>query len=148
MDAVSAAASILAIAGAGIQISLKLIAFADQVGTAPKRIQDVGTDVSVTAGTLQELGELMSKTMPTKKSAGMFNPDQVLNILSSSARCKDIFDELKDILRKASQQLRDVYKNHEEPGRVSKDQVVETGAHEMAIFAAFHGATSERTQRR
>lgn len=110
MEAVGAAASILAIASAGIQISLKLIAFADQVGTAPKRIQDVGTDVSVTAGTLQELGELMEK-QPRKKSAGMFKPDQVQNIEASSTRCRAIFDELKDILAKASQQLRDVYKS-------------------------------------
>lgn len=110
MEAIGAAASILAIAGAGIQISLKLIAFADQVGTAPKRIQDVGTDVSVTAGTLQELGELMNK-IPTRKSAAMFNPDQVRNILASSIKCREIFDELKDILGKASQQLRDVYKS-------------------------------------
>lgn len=110
MEAVGAATSILAIAGAGIQISLKLIAFADQVGTAPKRIQDVGTDVSVTAATLHELGELMRKT-PTKRSAGLFNPDQVQNIVASSARCKEIFDELKDILGRASQQLRGIYKS-------------------------------------
>ena len=111
MEAVGAAASILAIAGAGIQISLKLIAFADRVGTAPKRIQDVGTDVSVTAGTLQELGELMKNTVPTKKSVGMFKDDQVENIKASSTRCEGIFNELKDILGKASQQLRDVDKS-------------------------------------
>ena len=110
MEAVGAAASILAIAGAGIQISLKLIAFADQVGTAPQRIQDIGTDVSVLAGTLQELGELMNKTS-TKKSAGMFHPDQIQNIVTSSTRCKEIFDELKIVLSKASQQLRKVYKS-------------------------------------
>ncbi len=107
-----AAASILAIAGAGIQVSLRLIAFADQVGTAAKRIQDVGTDVSVTAGTLQQLGELMKKNPSTKKSAGLFHPDQVQNIDSLSKRCEDLFDNLKDILGKASQQLRDVYKSN------------------------------------
>ncbi len=107
-----AAASILAIAGAGIQISQKLIAFKDQVSTAPKRIQDVGTDVSVMAGTLHELGELMGEMVPTKRSAGMFKPDQIQNILASSTRCKAIFDELKHILGKASQQLRDVYKSN------------------------------------
>lgn len=121
MEAVSGTASILAIASAGIQISLKLIAFADQVGTAPKRIQDVGTDVSVTAGTLRELGELMEK-LPPKKSAGMFKPDQVQNIEASSTRCKTIFDELKNILAKASQQLRDVYKStpkgHDTPPKI------------------------------
>lgn len=111
MEGIGAAASILAVASAGIQISLKLIAFADQVGTAPKRILDVGTDVSVTAGTLQELGELMAK-LPRKKSAELFKPDQVENIKASSTRCKAIFDELKDVLAKASQQLRNVYKSN------------------------------------
>ncbi len=111
MEAIGAAASILTIAGAGIQISQKLIAFKDQVSTAPKKIQDVGTDVSVTAGTLHELGELMREIVPTKKSAGMFRPDQIQHILASSTRCKAIFDELKHILGKASQQLRDVYKS-------------------------------------
>ncbi len=112
MEAVAAAASILAIAGAGIQVSLRLIAFADQVGTAAQRIQDVGTDVSVTAGTLQQLGELMKKNPSTKKSAGLFHPDQVQNIDFLSKRCEDLFDNLNDILGKASQQLRDVYKSN------------------------------------
>ena len=109
MEAVAAAASILAIAGAGISISTKLITFADQVGTAPKRIRAVGTDVSVTAGTLQQLGELMEKP-PKKNSTGMFRPDQVRNIEASSIECKEIFDQLEVIFRKASQQLREVYK--------------------------------------
>ena len=110
MEAVGAAASILAVAGAGIQISLKLIAFADQVGTAPEKIREVGTDVSVTGGTLQELGELMREETPTKKSALMFKPEQVQNIKIYSGRCDEIFKELKEILGKASQQLRGVYK--------------------------------------
>ena len=111
MEAVGAAASILAIAGTGIQVSLKLIAFADQVGTAPQRIRDVGTDVSVTAGTLQELGELMRKNTASKRLTGIFKPDQVQHIEISSTKCMHIFDELKEILGKASQQLRNAYKS-------------------------------------
>ena len=110
MEAVGGVASILAIAGAGIKISTQLISFADQVGTAPKRIRAIGTDVSVTAGTLQQLGELMKKP-PEQYSIGMFRPDQEDYIVSISTRCKEIFDELKIILSKASQQLRDVYKS-------------------------------------
>ena len=109
MEAVGAAASILAIAGAGISISIKLITFADQVGTAPKRIRAVGTDVSVTAGTLQQLGELMKKP-PKRNSTGMFWPDQVRNIEASSIECKEIFDQLEAIFCKASQQIREIYK--------------------------------------
>ena len=109
MEAVGAAASILAIAGTGIQVSLKLIAFADQISTAPQRIRDVGTDVSVTAGTLQELGELMKRNTASKRLTGIFKPDQVQHIEISSTKCKHIFDELKEILGKASQQLRNAY---------------------------------------
>ena len=109
MDGLSAAASILAIAGAGISISIKLINFTDQVSTAPKRIRSVGTDVSVTAGTLQQLGELMDKSL-MNNSTGMFRPDQVRNIEASSIECKEIFDQLEGILSKANQQLRELYK--------------------------------------
>lgn len=110
METVGAAASILAIAGAGIKISTQLISFADQIGTAPKKIRAIGTDVSVTAGTLQQLGALMEKP-PEQYSIGMFRSDQVDYIVSISNRCDGIFDELRIILSKASQQLRDVYKS-------------------------------------
>ena len=111
MEEAEAAASILAIAEVGIQTSLKLIAFADQVGTSPKRIQDVGTDVSVTAGTLYELAELMNDKVSTKSAVKMFHPHQIQNIVVSSTRCKEIFAELKEILGKANQQLREVHKS-------------------------------------
>ena len=51
------------------------------------------------------------KKAPTKRSAALFNPDQVQNIVASSARCNDIFDELKEILGRASQQLQGIYKS-------------------------------------
>lgn len=112
MEAAEAAASILAIAGAGIHISLKLIAFADQVDTSPKRIQDVGTDVSVTAGTLYELGELMNNKISTRNAVEMFHPHQIQNIVAFSNRCKEIFEELREILSKANQQLREIHKSN------------------------------------
>ena len=114
MEEVKVADSIRGIAGAGIQISSKLIAFADQIGTAPQIIQNVGTDVSVTAGTLQELGELMGKDMDTMNSTGMFHNYQIQNIIAFSIRCREIFEELEDILGKANQQLRDMYKSNME----------------------------------
>ena len=110
MEAVGAAASILAIAGAGIQISLKLIAFADQVGTAPESIRDVGTDVSVMGGTLKELGELMGNKTSTEGSAAMFTEDNLRDIKELRRKCDGIFEKLRDILGKASVQLRSVYK--------------------------------------
>ncbi|KAI9849541.1 MAG: hypothetical protein M1830_007110, partial [Pleopsidium flavum] len=61
MDGVSTAASIIAIASAGVQISIKLIGFASQVRTAQKIINAIGNDVSLTSGVLQELAELMKK---------------------------------------------------------------------------------------
>ena len=118
LEAVGAAASILAIAGAGIQISLKLIAFADQVGTAPESIRDVGTDVSVMSGTLKELGELMDNKTSTKGSAAIFTQDNLRDIEATKCKCDKIFEKLRDILGKASLQLRDVSK------RPAKSQAV------------------------
>lgn len=119
MEAVGAAASILAIAGVGIQISLKLIAFADQVSTSPEKIQDVGIDVSITAGALYELGALMHQKKSRKRAVEMFRPDQIENIMASSTICREVFEELKEILTKASQQLREIHESATKSQNVS-----------------------------
>lgn len=104
MDGVSVAASIVAIASAGVQISIKLITFASQVKTAQKTINAIGNDVSLTSGVLQELGELMKKKKPNQE-VSIFS-EGALRITQSSARiCQGIFDEIETELGKATKQL-------------------------------------------
>lgn len=61
MGVVSISASVLAIATVGVQVSIKLIAFASQISTASDRSTSIGNDVSLTSGVLQQLGELMTQ---------------------------------------------------------------------------------------
>lgn len=107
MDVLSAVGSILAVATAGVQISIQLVAFANQISTAPQRIHDIGADVSITANTLQELSRLI-KLYPTQ----LFSSKQLNNILDACSKCREIFDQLKKILAQASQQLRKSYEAH------------------------------------
>ena len=104
MDGISAVSSILAIGTAGVQISIKLIAFANQVSTAAVRIRSIGSDVSLTANVLQQLSELMTKR--DNNTTSLFSEDGLKATEAGANACKSIFAELEDILRKASQQLR------------------------------------------
>ena len=105
MDAVSAAASILAIAGAGVQISIKLVSFANQVGTASDRIRFISSDVSITSNALQQLSELMKKRVGNK-TIDLFSEDGLKSTKDSANACERVFQDLGEALRKASKQLR------------------------------------------
>jgi len=59
MDGINAAASILGIATAGVQVSIKLATLSSQISTAPDRLSAIGNDVSLTSAVLQQLTDLM-----------------------------------------------------------------------------------------
>lgn len=107
MDGISAAASILGIATAGIQISIKLITFSNQVGTAPSRIRNIGNDVSLTSGVLQQLGDLMkAKISDDDDKTSIFSPSGLESTKASAEACNGIFHDLKHALERASKQIR------------------------------------------
>lgn len=109
MDGISAAASILGIATAGIQISIKLVSFSNQIGTAPGRIRLIGNDVSLTAGVLQQLGDLMHQQGGDEKDdrISIFSEGGLLTTRASATTCKSIFEQLEEALMKASRQIRE-----------------------------------------
>lgn len=83
------AASVLAFATVGIQVSVKLAILANQIQTAPKRITTISDDISVTSGVLQELGQLMGKT-PTQKdgtTVSIFNDGGLKRAKALSSVC-------------------------------------------------------------
>ncbi|PYH33991.1 uncharacterized protein BO87DRAFT_436587 [Aspergillus neoniger CBS 115656] len=63
MEAVGSASAIIGIATTGIQCSIKLLTFADQIKSAPAEITNIAEDISVNASTLQQLGGLADKTL-------------------------------------------------------------------------------------
>lgn len=106
MDGISAAASILAIAAAGFQVSVKLAVFSRRITGAASEVQRVGNDVSLTASLIHQLGELMEENHGDGSKAGLFSKEAISTIRSSAESCENIFKELLEILKKASKQIR------------------------------------------
>lgn len=131
MEAIGAASSILAIATAGVQCSIKLMIFAGHVKIAPEQISMAAEDVSLSASILQQLGELTKEnveyesqasddndnnttnnnvksvhntnTMVAKQS--IFNATGLETVMNLSKKCEEIFESLNQSLHKASKQL-------------------------------------------
>lgn len=105
MDGVGIAASIVSIAGAGVQISIKLVTLATQMSTASERVSSIGNDISLTAGVLHQLGELMTQKT-TKYGISIFSTGGLETTRTSATMCQRIFQELEKEARKASEQIR------------------------------------------
>ncbi|KAJ9196533.1 hypothetical protein DTO164E3_3407 [Paecilomyces variotii] len=119
MEALGAASSVVGIADVGIQTSLRLIAFAGQVKTAPSSISNIAEDISLTANILQQLGELMKQKVPPAKGEGsgqeysserdsgnsLFSESGLKTAEALGNRCKDLFMDVDHELRKASKQI-------------------------------------------
>lgn len=90
MEAVGAASAILQIATAGIQCTVKLVAFAGQMRTAPERINHIAEDVSLNASILQQLGELIRESKDDGKSQqGNCSEGQEHNVFKSASPAID-----------------------------------------------------------
>lgn len=106
MGVVSISASVLAIATVGVQVSIKLIAFASQISTASDRSTSIGNDVSLTSGVLQQLEELMTQKATDDDDTGIFSQASLVTTKSSAEACARIFQEIEKGMKTASEQLR------------------------------------------
>ena len=105
MDGASAAATIIAIATAGVQVSIKLVTISAQISTASERVSAIGNDVSLTASILQQLGDLM-KQDANNSHGRVFNQGGLDSIQRSAFICQKVFIEIEKEIGKASVQLR------------------------------------------
>ena len=101
MDGVSIAASIVGIAGAGVQIAIKLVTLATQISTASERISSMGNDISLTSGVLHQLGELVTQKT-TDDGISIFSKGGLETTRTSAAMCERIFLEVEKETRRAS----------------------------------------------
>ncbi|KAL6715463.1 hypothetical protein ACLMJK_006424 [Lecanora helva] len=104
-DPLSVAASIVGIATAGIQVSIKIVTLVGQVSTASDRISALGNDISLTSGILHQLGELTNQ----KTASGdtfIFNKEGLATTKSSAEVCQRIFREVEKEVAKASDLIR------------------------------------------
>ena len=105
MDGISAAASIVGIAAAGVQVSIKIITLAEQVSTASDRISAIGNDISLTANILQQLGDLI-REKPDCENVSIFSRDGLDTTVVSAEMCRRIFQEVAEEIAKASHILK------------------------------------------
>jgi hypothetical protein len=132
MEAIGAAASILSIAGAGIQISIKLATLASQIHTAPKRIRTIGDDISLTSGILQQLAELMKESSThQERGTGIFSASGLRTTRACASTCERLFRDVEHEMRHASKQIST---RGGCQGRVDED-----GKIDLAVLAAFDG---------
>lgn len=113
MDPVSAAASVLAIATVGAQISIRLYSLSTQISGASHTITFLANDVAMIPGVLKELGQLVERSQADGNQRvfsrlGLYLIDQY--ILS----CSEAFDRLSLMLSKASTQLTGISKSSKE----------------------------------
>ena len=107
MDSLSVAASVIGIATAGIQVSIKVVTLASQVSTAADRISSIGNDVSLTSAILHQLGDLMGqKSTDTRSGLTIFNKAGLETTKSSAEVCQKIFEEVERETAKASSVIR------------------------------------------
>lgn len=107
MDGVSVAASILGIAAAGFQVSIKLVTLTNQISTASERVNSIRDDVSLTSGVLHQLGELMNPKSTGDGGDGIsiFSQGGLETTRTSAAMCERIFQEVENEAKKASEQI-------------------------------------------
>lgn len=132
MDGVSAAASILAIATAGVQISIKLVALSSQVTSAAERINVVNTDVSLSCNILHELGELLSRE-EQGDAPSLMRKGRLETILTSALTCKRVFDEITKAVGSASEALHRCGKSQNGQVRLSKMEHLKWPFHQPSI---------------
>lgn len=92
MEDITEISRISAVATAGIQLSVKLIAFAEEDGRKPYLMSDLGHDIATTSGVLQQLGEFLTST-PDEKTAVVSQTGRQATVESATA-CNAIFDEI------------------------------------------------------
>ncbi|KAL9015826.1 MAG: hypothetical protein Q9185_006793 [Variospora sp. 1 TL-2023] len=105
MDGVSIAASLVGIGAAGCQIAIKLYTLATQISTASERVSSISNDVSLTSAVLQELGEFMTRETANNDTS-IFSQSGLETTKRSAATCENIFKEIEQAVKDASQQIR------------------------------------------
>ena len=119
MDGLSVAASIVGIATAGVQVSIKLVTLATQIRTASDRVSSIGNDISLTSSVLHQLGELMRQNA-TADGISILNQHGIQTTKTSAAMCERIFREIEKEVTRASEQLRNCKPSR---GRMSGEKI-------------------------
>ncbi|KAF2280474.1 uncharacterized protein EI97DRAFT_455364 [Westerdykella ornata] len=106
-DPLSITASIVAIAVAGIKVSVALFGLAEQVVTARERVENIANDISSTCAILNQLHDLIGPD-PGHDGArnSLFTQTALSDILGAIQHCDRMFHKVQVYLKKASRQIK------------------------------------------
>jgi hypothetical protein len=96
MDPLSVTASVIAVAGAGIQLATTLYAFSDSALKADHSVRVIADDVSITSSVLGELGVLLR----TDSSDRLVSVTALETADRTVKGCQDCFQELNEAVEK------------------------------------------------
>ena len=96
------AAALIAIATAGIKLSIKLYTFSETVATASSEIKDIARDVSLTSSLLEQLGSSLRTDSQGDSDATLASGSAVQTAQDAVNECEIVFGEIDDVLAKAT----------------------------------------------
>jgi hypothetical protein len=96
MDIPSIAASIAAVAGAGIQLSTTLYIYAETVTTADKHVKDIARDLSITSTVVTQLGKLLGED----EAKQLHCESALMTARTAVQGCDEVFREIQKELDK------------------------------------------------
>lgn len=97
-EVVALVASVVALAGTGLKLSISLYTFAETVASADRSISHVAKDISLTSAVLTELSE----SLRDDKRSGVASSNAVRTADEIVHECSEVFNEVKAALEKAT----------------------------------------------
>ncbi|KAJ4403549.1 hypothetical protein N0V91_006422 [Didymella pomorum] len=90
-------ASVIQVAGAGIQLSKTLYGYVDGVATADHRIKDIATEIKMTSIVIEELGDVFKH----KETASLVSKKAVQMANDTITECSALFAQIDATLKKS-----------------------------------------------
>ncbi|KAF1358776.1 hypothetical protein EJ07DRAFT_30135, partial [Lizonia empirigonia] len=90
-------ASVVQVAGAGLQLSKTLYEYVDGVATADRRIKDIATEIKMTSVVIEELGDVFKH----KETASLVSQKAVMAANDAVKECSALFTQIDATLKKS-----------------------------------------------
>lgn len=99
MDGLTVAATILQVAGVGLQTSAALYQYTKSVSSADEKLNSIALEIDITSSVLTQLGELLK----LESASRAYRPEMFQTAAKAAAGCKHAFEEIDGALQKVSE---------------------------------------------
>jgi hypothetical protein len=97
-------ASVIQVAGAGIQLSKTLYDYVDGVATADRRIKDIAAEIKMTSIVIEELGDVFKH----EETASLVSKKAVQTANDTITECSALFAQIDATLKKKARRTHSV----------------------------------------